>query len=473
MDQLFVAPTFLAAVTHVTAIRSGYYGTDGRRVLLTTNNGATPEVSGSLAATPGFAALGRHFDQIVHLNELIYPHHPFAWRSGSPDAIAVRDRILDETGLARDVGITLQSAAVPPSSTLTKLFDRSAVTVISDGLMSYGPSRRRLASSVSERLATLLYLDLVPGLEPLLFHEHGIAHHVLPNATFRAVVEEFATEHPSHEALADLSGGVDVIIVGQYLSQLGLLTVEDELELYQRMVEAAALLGHQRLLFKPHPSAPGAFTESLLQGAQVHGAQVQVLELPVPVEALYAIARPQLIIGSFSTALATAVAFDIDAASVGTDLMSTQLSSYRDSNRVPLALTAATRPRVVLDGARATIAPPIEVEPALLLRALAGTMHPKRFPALNAETQDFVATAKLDPDLSSFFQAPDGDATSSWVRAGMPTSVGRLIPDSWFAPIWRFSRRRLSGLVRVMSRHRKAAGITVPPLTVEDFARRL
>ena len=43
--------------------------------------------------------------------------------------------------------------------------------MFSDGLMGYGPTRDALPGDIGGRVERVLYLDLVPWLEPLLLRE--------------------------------------------------------------------------------------------------------------------------------------------------------------------------------------------------------------------------------------------------------------------------------------------------------------
>jgi hypothetical protein len=56
----------------------------------------------------------------------------------------------------------------PPSSTLARIFHSASITVLSEGLMSYGPTRFKQPLSVIQRLDALAYLDLLPGVTPVL-----------------------------------------------------------------------------------------------------------------------------------------------------------------------------------------------------------------------------------------------------------------------------------------------------------------
>jgi len=470
MDQLFVAPTFLAAVSEAAAIRAGLYGDGGRRVLLTTNNSLVPEVSRSIEHAPGFSAIAETFDEILHLNDYITPMHPRGWLVPKSEAAPVVRRILKRAGLARDVGVTMQSLSVAPSLTIAKALPDSQITVVSDGLMSYGPAPKSLTDDVAARLNQLLYLELVPGLEPILFSEYGIRDTIIPTEAFTSVLADYAAAHPERARLAALEGTVDALVVGQYLAALDLVSVEEETQLYRDMVASAAELGHRRIVFKPHPSAPPAFADALFGVAAERGVEVSILDVPVPVEAIYAVARPEIVIGSFSTALATAALYGIRTASVGTAQIAQALPTYGDSNRVPLAITAATSDRIIERGGAVAVVPPLDVDLARLLRALAGTMHPMRYEKLRRSAERFAASAERSADLRPFFGSWQQSKTS--LDFGMlMRAVVRKLPEGLTSPI----RTRLSRFTRLqrdrIDRVKLAAKLEVPELTPEDFER--
>ena len=202
MDQLFIAPTFMAAATMAAAIDSGLYEGTEQRVLLVVNNAKIPEIGRSVSEQDGFESLARRFDRVVSLNDLIFPYHPRAWNPPTGKVPMWRDLILEAVGFEGEFGITLQSLPVRPSTTLTRLFKGSPIDVVSDGLMSYGPTRKPIRRSIAENLRRLLYLDLAGGLRPVLLSEHGIENVVVPAESFRAVVQEYG------KAAGDKSGAV-------------------------------------------------------------------------------------------------------------------------------------------------------------------------------------------------------------------------------------------------------------------------
>jgi len=457
MDQLFVAPTFLAAVTEVAAIRAGLYGDSGRRVLLTTNNARVPEVAKSIEHAPGFETLAGAFDQIVHLNDYIAPQHPRGWQESPPKAAITMSRILEDAGLEPGVGVTMQSLSVAPSVTIATGMPGSEISVISDGLMSYGPAPKQLPADVAARLTRLLYLDLVPGLEPILFSEYGIRNVLVPTEAFTGVLADYAAGHPERARLEALADTMDALAVGQYLAALGLMTVEEETRLYHDMVASAAELGHRRIAFKPHPSAPPAFTETILAVASEYGVEVRIFDVPVPVEAIYSVVRPQLVVGSFSTALATASLYGIRTASVGTPRIAETLPRYSDSNRIPLMITAATSDRIVERGGVLSVQPPISVDLPEVMRALAGTMHPSRYADWRPAAERFAQAAVADAELGSFF--------ARWEEA-------QPAPARW--TLGRIRRRLRQFTTRQkdrIDRIKLAVELKVPPLTREDFER--
>ena len=70
-----------------------------------------------------------------------------------------------------------------------------------DGLMTYGPTRRVLGDQIGSRLMQVLYLELIPGLEPLVAHEYGPATMAIPHAAMAAVLAEVTAATPATPGL--------------------------------------------------------------------------------------------------------------------------------------------------------------------------------------------------------------------------------------------------------------------------------
>ena len=403
MDQLFVAPTFAAAAAMATAVDDGLYADAGTKVLMTTGNAPIPELGGGLAEQPGFDELARRFDRVVSLNETIYPHHPRSW-SPAEDIERWRGTVAAAVGLREPFGITLQSLSAKPSTSILRVFPEGPVDVVSDGLTSYGPTRKPVPRQVAALLRRLLYLDLAGGLQPVLLREHEVEHVVLSSAGYRDVVaahgKAAASESPDQSLGEERA---DAIILGQDLSTSGPLTQDEEQELHERFLRVAAGLGHRQVVLTPRPSAPPASAHRLADLADQLGVRLRVLDDPVPAEVLYDRLRPVAVIGCFSTELSTAAeVYGLDGYAVGVDEVLERLPRLQDANRIPLAITGARLKRV-------DIAP----DGSLVERAPAGTdLRP---------LVDEIAHA-MQPE-----RRPGGRALARKVRTRLRRDAGRLV----------------------------------------------
>jgi hypothetical protein len=345
--QLFFAATQYAAATVTAAIRAGRFGPrTGPRLLVVSNVASVPEVSTPLDRMAGFASIRPEFDRVLSWNDFIAPHHPVGWSPRAQDTLLWEQAIR----LAWDLGdgpveIACESIQANPSRAVADIFADSPVHVYADGLMSYGPTRNKIPHGLSTRIKRVLHLDLVPGLQPMLLSEYGVPAEPIPNDSIVAVLGEIGAS--GEEILAERLAGVrpTAVLLGQYLSALELITQAEEEKLHVRMLRAAVRAGHRSVLFKAHPSAPSLYSESLEQAARELGVELTVLNAPVLAETLYGYARPDLVIGCFSTALMTASAlFGIPVARVGTELLLERITPYENSNRVPLTIIDAALP---------------------------------------------------------------------------------------------------------------------------------
>ena len=375
MKQIFLASSLFELVCLAAGIDSGAYdqpaapallGTGGivpgagrrtfgvnaddaddadERILLVSNNAVVMELSTSFVEAPGAAALLSRFDRVADLNEALAPLHvhPSSWRPDHADIPIVEAYLRRAWDIGTDdVELVLESPQVNPAIALGRVFSRSTIRVHADGLMSFGPTRNQIPLTNGQRMSTLHYLPLVPGAEPRLLHEYGILHRPLSLEAFRTVVAELGRE--SSAAFGDgfsdeLQATPWALIVGQYLSALGLISDEDEIELHVSMIEEAAKRGLKTVVFKPHPAAPPSQLEPLNEAADREGIRLQVLDSPLLAEVIIDRFRPDLIIGCFSTALMTArEVYGVPALAVGTDMLLEAITPYQNSNRIPLTI---------------------------------------------------------------------------------------------------------------------------------------
>lgn len=402
--RIFCVSTLYGAATLAAALDAGLFEPTDRRLLLVTNNAVNPEITPSVDAMPGFARIRERFDEVLSWNETIAPFHPGGWGPRGDD-IPMWERyvrLLWDLG-DDEVRLAVESIQVNPALALCQMFTGAPVDAYADGLMSYGPTRDKIDPLVGTRVDRLLHLDLVPGLTPLLLTEFGVPPVLVPSEAFLKVLGELAedeTEVPAPEEQPAL-------LLGQYLSALGILGDAEEEELHLGMVRGAVALGHRRLVFKPHPVAPARWSRLLEDEAKKLGAELALLDRPVLAEVAYQRLRPALVVGCFSTALLTAAGlYGLPVARVGTGTVLSRLAPYQNSNRVPLTIVDALLPDLA-DGpaVEAWAMPSAErvAELAALLKAVGFAMQPKIYPGLQAEAERYLST-RLDPHTWRYFK---------------------------------------------------------------------
>ncbi|GGO23233.1 hypothetical protein GCM10010116_46870 [Microbispora rosea subsp. aerata] len=377
---LFYASTLFGAMTLAAAIDEGRFPGGGDRVLLVSNNAAIPEITPALDEAPGFAALRDRFDRVLSWNEIIAPLHPSDWRPRSIET-PMLGRMLRRL-IGEPAELVVESIAVPPSRTLAGLVKDCPITVYADGLMSYGPTRDPLPREIAGRITRLLHLDLVPGLTPLLLAEHGVPAEALTDTSFARVVGRAA------EA-AEKAPRAEAVVLGQYLSALGLVTAAEEAALHELMLRGVAARGHRTVLFKPHPAAARRHARELRPVAAELGVDLLVAPAATPAEACFAAHRPALVVGCFSTALTTARRlFGLPVATTGTGLVLERLTPYENGNRIPATIADAALPRLEADG---TLTEPPAADLAALVAAVGYCMRSAAHPGLRETAAAYVA----------------------------------------------------------------------------------
>lgn len=384
VTQIFEASASYQVMVLAAAIDSGAFPAADRRILLTSMNGAVPEVAGRIEDDPSVASLLTRFDAVASFNDLIYPLHPKGFRP-RPEEVPLWERTFRrDLRIPEDhrIELALESIQTPPARTILNIFEESPVTVYAEGLMSYGPTRDPLAPKMWARVERLLHLDLVEGLVPILLSEYGVPAEVVDGAAFRAVVSELAGDRrPVEEPYA--------LVLGQYMADLGLVSAEAEAEMYGRCIDAAASRGIRSVVYKPHPSAPPTYAEVLARRAAQQGVAFAVRADPVPAEVLYERERPALVLGCFSTGIVTAARYwGIPVAATGTRDVLASLPRFEDSNRIPLVLVDTTVPRIAEAGG--AVLPPREPDPARVQRLVSTIAYCMQWRARSAFRDDAV-----------------------------------------------------------------------------------
>ncbi|MFI0422770.1 alpha-2,8-polysialyltransferase family protein [Spongiactinospora sp. 9N601] len=429
MIQVFYASTLFGAMTLAAAMDTGRFGEHegNRRILLVSNNAAIPEVATPLDQTPGFAALRARFDEVWSWNELVSPLHPSDWKARVIEVPMLSRLIAAHLSLGDGPAeLVVESLAVPPARTIAGLIRECPVTVYSDGLMSYGPTRNPLPLEISGRLTRLLYLDLVPGLSPLLLSEYGVPAEALPGSAFTSVVDQVAEYCPD-----DVEG--DALILGQYLSALDIVTAQEEADLHASMLRALAARGHEQVVFKPHPAAGRRHAQQLRQVADDLGVRLAVAGEAVPAEVCVAALKPSLVVGCFSTALLTAKRyFGAPVATMGSELALERLTPYENSNRIPVTIVDATVPRLLPDGSLLDAAF-TEQQITPLIHSVGYCMQSTVLPGLRDTAAAYLAEAGAGPyfkrqRLSALELAPAEARLGAGALARLRRKLARALP---------------------------------------------
>ncbi|MEU8892402.1 alpha-2,8-polysialyltransferase family protein [Streptomyces sp. NPDC048442] len=404
--QIFLASTLYGTATLAAAIDSDLFPPATRRILLVSNNAATPETTPPLTEAPGFESLRGRFDDVLDWNAAIAPLHPGGWTPRGDDVPLWERQLRREWNLGdSSLSLVLESIQVAPAQAVAHCFPDAPIDVYADGLMSYGPTRNKLDPLVGGRVRRLLHLDLVPGLRPLLLSEFGVRPGIVPKEAFLSVLGELSDGAGDSDGglASDTDADAPALLLGQYLSALSILTPQEEEDLHVRMLRGAVARGHRRVVFKPHPSAPGRWSQLLEREAERLGAQLTVFDAPLLAEVLFRRLRPALVVSCFSTALLTAHTFyGIPVARVGTDVLLERLTPYENSNRIPVTLVDALLPDLEASGSGAAPPPPVG-ELSALLAAVGFAMQPQVLRAQRTRAEGYLLS-HLSPRTRRYFK---------------------------------------------------------------------
>ncbi|MFE9646835.1 polysialyltransferase family glycosyltransferase [Streptomyces sp. NPDC006365] len=434
--QIFMASTLYGTATLAAAVDADCFRPADRRILLVSNNSATPETSRGIDEMPGFERLRGRFDEVVSWNETISPFHPGGWSPRLNDVPLWERHLRLAWNLGDDdIELAVESIQVNPALGVAQIFTGAPITVYADGLMSYGPTRSKIDPLVGTRIERLLHLDLVPELKPLLLTEFGVEPEIVPTDAFTKVLAELVD---TGDELPVIEG--PALLLGQYLSALGILTAEQEEDLHVRMLRGAVQLGHQRVVFKPHPSAPARWSRALEKEAEKLGAELTVLDTPVLAEVLYQRMRPALVAGCFSTALLTASAlYGLPVARIGTESLLDCLTPYENSNRVPVTIVDAMLPELTDQKAVTEQRKGLGTDQLTeLLRAVGYAMQSKIYPDLRPAAERYLSR-RLNGHTWRYFKRRR--LTSLGLPGAVPTQLA-FIPRN--ATVRRVARRARS-----------------------------
>ncbi len=420
MTQVFVASTFAGAMTVAAALNGGAFGPPNkrRRVLVVANTSMIPEITPPLDQLSGFSALSPYFDETVSWNAVIDPVHPERWTPRTEDAPVLERLLRSRWSLGSGpIDLAAESIHANPAQTLLSIFADAPIDVYSGGLTSYGPTHRLVPDTILGRVRRLLYLNLIPQLQPLLFSELRQPTEVIPDAAFRHVMFDVAMRAIGAAPRPRSAGEKIAVVLGQHLADLEVVSSDEEHDLHLRMIEAAVVSGVDTVVFKPHPATPQRPLLGLKEAVGAQGTRLEVVEPGLPAESLYEHLRPDLVVGCCSTSLVLANKyFNLPVACVGSQTVLERLTPYENCDRIPATIIDA-------------IIPPIET-----VGGIPGQGDPYlSAPRLGEQLSPLVAAVAYCMNASGYPQLRD--AAVRYLKDGLSERTARY-----------FRRRRLSSL---------------------------
>ncbi len=243
------------------------------------------------------------------------------------------------------------------------------------------------------------------------------------------------------------TGRPTALVLGQYLSSLGLLSGPEEAELNRSLVREAADRGAEVCVFKPHPAAPPAHSFALADEARRCGVRLVVDNRPEAAELTMHRRRPRWVISCFSTGLSTAAyLLGLEAVAVGTTQLLPRLAPYENSNRVPLVLAEALFHRTDFLPPALAGPDPGSRDLQQLVEAVAYCMQPDLHPELASRAAAYLELLESEPELRALFFK-----RRRLTRLGLP---GALPTRGWSSRGWSsrgWSSRTRHRLARVRS----------------------
>ncbi|WP_262001375.1 alpha-2,8-polysialyltransferase family protein [Microbacterium sp. Mcb102] len=339
MTQLFALHSAYGLATAAAAIDAGLLGRDGgaERILVPFTSSRVPETAVGIAGDPVLGPLRARFDRVEPLEDVLGPLHPSSWEPAEAD-LPILERLLVRAWRLdpQSLELFVQSPQVAPARTLMALFPHARITIVGDGLMTYSPMRVRLPYAVAARIERVVHADVVPGVRPLVGSPRAEIVPV-PPSVFAAALRETDAGDPG---VGD--DPPSVLVLGQYLSALGLMTPAAEIDLQKQLIDRAARWTPQRIVFKPHPAAPPLMTAAVRDRAHVHGIDFVEYRGPLAAELLAERLDALAVVAGFSTALPTVhTLFGRAIGSAGNDRVLAALTPFENSNRIPVTLVDA------------------------------------------------------------------------------------------------------------------------------------
>lgn len=421
MTRLFALHSAYGLATAAAAIDAGLLdagsGAGARapeRVLVPFTSSRVPETVVGIDTDPALHSLRGRFHRVEPLADVLGPLHPSAWEPADAD-LPVLGRLLARAWRLdpREIELFVQSPQVAPARTLLSVFPEARVTIVGDGLMTYAPMRVRLPHAVTARIERVVYADVVPGVRPLVASPHAVVVPVPPEPFATALQETGESSQGSTAA-----GPATVLVLGQYLAALGLMTATEEVALQQRLVDRAAEEHPERIVFKPHPAAPPQLAHAVRAHAESRGLAFVEDRGRLAAELLAERLDARAVVATFSTALPTVrTLFGRRIGAAGATELLRTLTPVENSNRIPLT---------IVDALTRTLSPYADPDRLqLLVDAVGYTMQPEIAGHLRARAEELLDG--FDHEERRRYFAPERLTALALPGGSAPRGVHRLL----------------------------------------------
>ncbi|CAH0144442.1 alpha-2,8-polysialyltransferase family protein [Microbacterium foliorum] len=446
MTQLFALHSAYGLATVAAALDGGLLGARGERILVPFVSSRVPETSVGILADPALATLRDRFDRVEDLDALLGPLHPSAWQPDAADLPLLRRLLTRAWRLDDDdLEVFVQSPQVAPALTLMLLFPHARLTIVGDGLMTYSPMRIRLAHTVTTRIGAVVYADVVPGVTPLVGGTSAAAVPVAPELLHAVLAETAEAVDDTAELVDALGGESTALVLGQYLSALGLLSEREEVAAQRLMIDRAARDSPRHIVFKPHPAAPPRRNDALRDRARAHGIHLREYRGALAAETLAERIDADVVVAGFSTALPTVrTVFGREIDAVGTAEVLARLTPYENSNRIPAtivdALTRTDSPyrdpermQLLIDAVGYVMQPLVAAHLRGRAETLLGSIHPadrERYFAADRLAELRLPGAPSETVLRRMLRPGGGVGRAEQVRLTV-RGAGRRVGRAW------------------------------------------
>lgn len=202
---------------------------------------------------------------------------------------------------------------------VTKLFFNADISLVFDGMMSFGPLRGDVFSEgLAKRIKHVYYEDLCSGVIPKYLPELSV--------TPEKIEVDYGT--------ISTAGPKKILIALQSLSYSRIMSTEEEHAFYQKYISGIIrVFKDYEVFILPHPNNSSKIKDIL------NIRNVTWLDNSKPGEAYIQALNIGIVASVFSTLMFRASKMKAKCFSFGTDELLLKLSPYENSNRIPVILS--------------------------------------------------------------------------------------------------------------------------------------